>query len=411
MSVLRSARALLADLPLCDPCLGRQFAQRGHGLDNAQRGHALRVALCLEHDLTLSQTELCPLCLGHFQRVEHWAQQAVELLAAHEFSRYLMGTKVPDFLNESEAQLRQTHGIDSGEPLKQSYNREVGKAFGRLWEQRGRAVEVDFHHPQVLVTVDLVWERVSAEINPLYVFGRYRKLVRGIPQTHWPCSGCKGRGCPACGGTGARYPQSVESLIGQPLQALCQGQGHVLHGAGREDIDARMLGGGRPFVIELKRPRKRFFNWEDVARHINADAQGQVEVLGLQVVTGEWVGRVKEQDAQKAYCARVAFDAPVEAGALQSALASLVGSVRQRTPQRVAHRRADLVRGREVIAIEGRLLEATLAEVALRCTGGLYVKELISGDGGRTTPNLADTLGVGARVIELDVTDVLGEFL
>ena len=33
---------------------------------------------------------------------------------------------------------------------------------------------------------------------------------------------------------------------------------------------------------------------------------------------------------------------------------------------------------------------------------GTYVKEFMHGDGGRTTPNLAQILGVGCKVVELD---------
>jgi tRNA pseudouridine synthase 10 len=44
----------------------------------------------------------------------------------------------------------------------------------------------------------------------------------------------------------------------------------------------------------------------------------------------------------------------------------------------------------------------------IRCDGGLYIKELVSGDGGRTKPNLSELLGteVEAEVKELDVMDV-----
>jgi tRNA pseudouridine synthase 10 len=40
------------------------------------------------------------------------------------------------------------------------------------------------------------------------------------------------------------------------------------------------------------------------------------------------------------------------------------------------------------------------------CQGGLYVKELVSGDEGRTSPSLTGILGVRALVEELDVIDV-----
>jgi tRNA pseudouridine synthase 10 len=41
--------------------------------------------------------------------------------------------------------------------------------------------------------------------------------------------------------------------------------------------------------------------------------------------------------------------------------------------------------------------------------GGLYVKELVSGDDGRTEPSLAGLLGVEATVTALDVLTVEGE--
>ena len=40
---------------------------------------------------------------------------------------------------------------------------------------------------------------------------------------------------------------------------------------------------------------------------------------------------------------------------------------------------------------------------------GLYIKELVSGDDGRTVPSLASVLGVPARVLELDVIEVSSE--
>ena len=51
-------------------------------------------------------------------------------------------------------------------------------------------------------------------------------------------------------------------------------------------------------------------------------------------------------------------------------------------------------------------MSARRAEVRLRCDGGLYIKELISGDEGRTRPSLAECLAVPARVVELDVVSV-----
>jgi tRNA pseudouridine synthase 10 len=82
-------------------------------------------------------------------------------------------------------------------------------------------------------------------------------------------------------------------------------------------------------------------------------------------------------------------------------------SLEQRTPLRVARRRSDLVRRRTVRAFE--LLEAptpTCLVARVEADAGTYIKELISGDEGRTIPSLASLLGVPCRCAELDVLEV-----
>jgi tRNA pseudouridine synthase 10 len=43
----------------------------------------------------------------------------------------------------------------------------------------------------------------------------------------------------------------------------------------------------------------------------------------------------------------------------------------------------------------------------IQCQGGLYIKELITGDEGRTTPSVAEILNVEAKPLELDVLNVI----
>jgi len=210
----------------------------------------------------------------------------------------------------------------------------------------------------------------------------------------------------SCGGTGKQYPTSVEELVLPAFLAASGGTGGHLHGAGREDIDARMLGRGRPFVIEVKEPTIRTLDLEAIAREVNAAAAGKVEVLDLRPGTADLVAQVKEERADKRYRARIELARPVDEEAFTRAVGALVGEIEQRTPERVRHRRADLVRRRRVLAATGRLLSSTEAEVEILCQGGLYVKELISGDGGATQPNLASLLSIPARVAELDVVEV-----
>jgi len=55
----------------------------------------------------------------------------------------------------------------------------------------------------------------------------------------------------------------------------------------------------------------------------------------------------------------------------------------------------------KVVSVKDRIFE-----VWIKCQGGLYVKELIHGDEGRTTPSLQEVLGTKLKVLELDVLEV-----
>jgi tRNA pseudouridine synthase 10 len=432
--VLDDVAALLETGPLCDHCLGRPFADRSFGLTNGERGRALRTTLALERDADFEafdpETSVCWVCENHCQRFETWTDRVIERVSAVEFATYQVGTRTPPLIEENERLLRDSAGlaVDAGEPFNREMNREVGRRVGQRTER-----DVDLERPDVTVVLELADDSVEMQINPAFVYGRYRKLEREIPQTEWPCRTCGGSGtriegdaavdCRDCDGAGYRYPTSVEEEVAPPVVAAMNGTEGVFHGAGREDVDARMLGTGRPFVLEVKRPQRRRPAVDDLEASINEGAEGRVAVTGLRLATHEMVERVKELDAAKTYRATVRFEDSVAAAALAGALEELEGAtLEQYTPERVDHRRAGKTRERTVYWIDGALgrtdgapepsespARATEATVECRCEAGLYVKELVSGDEGRTEPSLAGLLGVGATVTALDVTAVEGE--
>lgn len=409
--LLEKARQLLTEKELCDHCLGRMFSDRGTGLRNRERGRGLRVVLNMEDRAIAHAEPKCQVCNGIFAGVNAWAERAVAAAAGLEFQTYLMGTRVPPEIDRAEQSLTQKHQIKS-EPFKQEFNREVGRLFGMLLAERGHPIQVNFRDPEIVLLMDLSNSALKVRINPLFIYGRYRKLVRTIPQTRWPCRQCRGRGCPECNFTGKTYQESVEELISPPLLRETRGSRTAFHGAGREDIDALMLGNGRPFVIEIKEPKIRALDLGALQAEINASAAGKIEISPLQFVKGSVVEQVKNIEAEKIYEARVRFAEPMHSDQLQRALACLQSTpIEQRTPQRVSHRRSDLVRTRRVLKISGELFSPTEALLKIHCEGGLYIKELVSGDGERTRPSLGRLMATTAEVTELNVLEVIGDFL
>lgn len=407
--ILDDARRVLAEGYVCDHCLGRLFGSLSKGLSNRERGRAIRVVLALEDNIRdehfFDAQEGCWICNGLFEHLNEWAERALAALEGYEFDTYLVGTHISGMLAASEevawSMLSELHA----EPMKAEVNREVGKLI-----EGATGKSVAFEHPDVVVLLDIEKNRVDIKPSPIFIMGRYRKLVRGIPQTRWPHRACRGRGCEECGFTGKQYPESVDELISGPALRAFLAQDTAFHGSGREDIDARMLGRGRPFVLEVVSPRRRKVNLKELESAINEHAEGKVEVEKLTYTTKSTVKQLKAAAHPKRYSVVVLLDGEVSRSHLSHALDALTGvEIAQQTPRRVVHRRADKVRVRHVYEAQLKALEGKKAHIEFRCESGTYVKELISGDEGRTRPSLSELLGVGAVVSELDVLDVEDE--
>ncbi len=395
-TTLSSARRAV-DKGLCPECFGRLFGRLGHGLSNPERAERLYRALSIELP---PRTETCALCGGAFDRLPTWVERAVRAAEGFEWHRFTCGSRWdPERLAREEALWTEV-GSEWGESARAAFNRELGK---RLERHTGASGGPD--RPDLVFLADLMVGRVEITVLPLFFRGRYRKLDRTLPQTRWPCRRCRGRGCDACGGSGKTYPTSVEELVAGPLLRATGAEGSRFHGMGREDIDARMLGRGRPFVLELLRPHLRSIALGAVLAELAREAVDRVEVEGFEPTDAPEVVRVKEAAPEKTY--RVGIRGETSVAKVNEALTLAVGrAIAQRTPTRVAHRRSDRVRTRRIVA--ARVVDATEGRITLdlRTEAGTYVKEWVEGDGGRTEPSLSALVGVPLKVDFLDVLEI-----
>jgi tRNA pseudouridine synthase 10 len=440
MSVLEKAYELLEKHPLCEHCLGRQFAALARGVENNERGQALKLSLTMQASaLSLSgdknaskclkvlavngfsieakealrqsrkrlpkaEAKTCFLCDNKFQSVDILVQKALKQAAYYEYTTFLVGIELPVKVEEREDEFKAALNVAYGESLRHEFGRVLGK---RIEKQTGKTVE--FRKPDLAIVVNPFKETVALQVNPLFVAGRYRKLVRDLPQSKWFCSSCRGRGCEKCGGTGKLYPESVEEIVSKPLVEAAEGEKSAFHASGREDIDARMLGTGRPFVVEISKPKKRSIDLTRILEAINATGSGKVQVSRLRFTNRDVVRRLKKaESAQKEYRVLVEFERDVSAAELQRVEQELTGaSIKQQTPLRVVHRRADLIREKYIYRVKVKKVAPKQAEMIVRCQGGLYVKELVSGDEGRTVPSVSSLLGTAAKTLKLDVLKVI----
>jgi tRNA pseudouridine synthase 10 len=437
MEIIEKAQMILEKYPLCDHCLGRQFAFLGQGLDNRERGRTIKLFLTMKgHQLALSkdkkgiillkvlaengsfpmaaeilgnlkrrpkQGRKCFLCEGCFETLPLLVEKAATRLQDYEYDTFLVGVKLPSEAEEREDEFKAQFEVQYGENFRNELSRVFGKMFS---DKTGKTV--DFMNPQMVVLVNPFVDDIRLQVNPLFITGRYQKLVRGIPQSKWFCPKCRGKGCPECNYTGRMHPESVEELIAEPTLERTYGEDTSFHGAGREDADARMLGKGRPFIIQVKRPRKRKVNLKDLAKVINERADGKIKVAGLKYVNKEMIRTLKHLEAtQKTYRVSVRFDRDISDDEIEKLEHSLSGiKVLQQTPTRVLRRRADKTREKHIYETEIKRISPNSVEMKIRCQGGLYVKELVTGDEGRTEPNVSKIVNAKAEPLKLDVLNV-----
>ncbi|WP_297215060.1 tRNA pseudouridine(54/55) synthase Pus10 [Thermoplasma sp.] len=385
--------AELASYNICSRCAGRIFAYHGHGLTNVERGRYLQFAIGCElgnPDFSFRDEDQCTLCHGIFKKFDDIYSLVMKKVGDAQFNTFLVGSVFPEDTIMMEEEMQKKFG-SSGESIKKEFNREFGKFFSM---KTGREYRQDDPDLSILVNAEYLFAEIK--LRSIYVYGKYRKFRRDMPQTRW-----------------IHRPDgdTVESIIGSVMISHSGGTNYYLHGSGREDVDVRMLGNGREFVLELENPVRREFDLDQVAREVNESHRG-VEIFDLSFSDRDTVSRIKLEKHRKVYDALIVSDSPIDEDRIRKACAELNGkNIYQRTPLRVAQRRSDLIRTRRIDRIDLVGVSGNEAEIVISADAGTYIKELVSGDDGRTRPSLSEIYGEPLNVKELDVIKICrGEY-
>jgi len=450
MTIFEKVLEIYREYYICPHCLGRMFSLLGTDTTNYDRGNSLLLAMTMEnhraylskhenHEESISNLKIlvekarfnpaqsvldkegieysknslpekCYLCCDIFSNVPIYARIAEENLNKLEFKNILVGTTLDSQIVNREDNFKAYFNLLNSEAFKNHFNREVGKELSNNLQK-----PAEFSRPDITIIFTLRFE--SSEVNLLlksiFIRGRYNKFIRGIPQTHWDCRSCRGKGCESCGFTGKQYKTSVEELINPEFVKEAKAEDSKFHGAGREDIDVRMLGKGRPFVLELKNPKTRTLNLEKLQKKVNKRNKKKIKITNLEYSSKEQVKNLKvnAENTKKVYRALTSSFENISKEKFEVLLKKLKKeienqNIQQRTPNRVSHRRADKIRKKKIYQIEGKFIKPKVYEFIIESQGGTYIKELINGDNGRTTPSITEIFGFPLECKKLDVLKI-----
>ena len=393
--------------PFCFSCLGRVFGLVGFGVDNRERGIEILNQIELsankefESILICSSSE-CRICDGLISEIGDFVDIIAEEMSTFDFETFKIGNIVDKDIINLESDFQSIFGEGIGESIKSQLNREIGIG---LSERLGLSALMN--SPDIVAIIDTRYNTVDLEVKSLFIEGNYNKYDRTVPQTRWPCSSCKGLGCNKCNNTGQLYPDSVQSLVAHPFLIASDSSEDLFHGMGREDIDAAMLGNGRPFVLELRMPKKRDLDLVNLMTTVNSINENRIKISNLEMVDRSRVAELKNTVCDKTYRVDVSISSDLTIESLKKGAQKLNSKViKQRTPSRVSHRRADLVRPRLVNYVDVLSHTEGMVELEIRAQHGTYIRELVSGDEGRTDPSLSSLVGSPCKVEVLDVLNL-----
>ena len=193
----------------------------------------------------------CVVCLGLMDGAEAMGRLAVKRMRPYQFRTFAVGVSLPEGVQEREDELRSDLRLKGKETIKTQAARLVANFVSRSTRKR-----LDKKSPDVIALANFDLGDVSVSSKPVFYYGRYTKPA-GIAQRRSLCQHCGGTGCEKCGNVGFERRPTVEESLRKKLSGFSGSPKMVFTWLGSEDRESKVFAPGRPFVVEIKNPRKR----------------------------------------------------------------------------------------------------------------------------------------------------------
>ncbi len=332
----------------------------------------------------------CFVCGGTMDRIRGMAEKAVSRAHRYQFKTFAVGVSLPDGVQEREDELRSDLKLKGNETIKTQAARLLAAL---VCDSIGR--RVDRQRPDITLLADFGTNEVTVTSRPAFFYGRYTK-PQGVSQRRMVCGFCQGVGCKKCRGTGFDRKPSVEEVLRKKLAGFSGSDRMTFTWLGSEDRESRVYSPGRPFIAEVKNPRRRTFPQKFGARL----KRGLVSVSS---------GRALASKPVRLPAFRFVTRIRATAGTRVSreGLAELQSRFRKATVRfERPHNRPTM---KTVYRVSGTARGKTLI-IDAELDGGLPVKRFVSGE--LVSPSVSEVLKteVGCRSFDICRVREIGEF-
>ncbi len=194
----------------------------------------------------------CFICKDVFDTLDSILFDIYEKINSFDFKTFNLGLTIKHSYLERDDYLKSKFKIKGVENIKFSVSNELIKKISK----KTKTVK-NIEEPDIFLQINLKDGSSVIRSKPIFVYGRYNKKIRNIPQKLKSCTSCNGFGCHNCNFTGLESIESVESKISYFLKKKFDANRVQINWIGGEDQSSLVLGNGRPFFAKILNPKKR----------------------------------------------------------------------------------------------------------------------------------------------------------
>ncbi len=265
--ILLQTKLILNEYSLCDNCLGRFFIKHT-GFSSASR-----LGSSLKNSIKYKTVTKCYICKNLFSFSDSYVRLMQDSSIGYEFSSFLVGSILKRSIIERDDKVRSKFHLRGTDGIKTGITRELGKKFARKTN-----TNLDYLLPDITFTMNFRTEQCQVKTRSLFLYGRYLKKNRGLPQKQGSCQDCNGKGCMFCNNHGIVLFDSVEGKICQFLYKKFETDQVKFTWIGGEDKTSLVMGNGRPFFVKILSPKKR-----NIKLSKKSDL-GEISLHGLRII-------------------------------------------------------------------------------------------------------------------------------
>ena len=237
---------MLKNYDLCEYCTGRMISK------SVGKSPSKFLGKKYIKKFTKYPNKKCYICKNVFDRLDTTLSSILEKSSNHNFQTYNLGILVkPSFL-ERDDYLKSKYKFKGIENIKFGIAMELAKKISK--RTNSKRITAD---PDLFIQVNFKDESCTLRAKPMFVYGRYNKKIRKLPQKQELCISCNGIGCHNCNFKGKENVVSIEGKISNFFINKFNANQVKINWIGGEDRSSLVLGNGRPFFAKILNPKNR----------------------------------------------------------------------------------------------------------------------------------------------------------